>query len=124
MLEQSGRAAGIPYGSQGRPEWKLPPRYSKFTQCMWPSISPRTSPYGTSPLLGVPLTFSSASGKTAQPVAGAKLNRAASPAPLRGTSTRLPPETASTFVGADFGERVNPDGEAASTTQSAAGLGL
>ncbi len=123
MLEQSGSAAGIPYGDHGRPQWKLPPRYSKFIQCMWPSSRPLTSPYEVSPRLGVPLTFSSASGKAAHPEAGAKLKRVASPAPLRGTSTSWVPETASTLLGADFGERVKPPAAASSTTQSAAGLG-
>ena len=52
----------MPYGDQGRPQWKLPPMYSNVIQCMWPSRKPPTSPNGSAPLDGVPVALSSASG--------------------------------------------------------------
>jgi hypothetical protein len=59
--EQSGSAYWMPYGCHGRPQWKLPPRYSNVIQCMWPSTRPPTFPNGRF-VAGVPVAFRSASG--------------------------------------------------------------
>src|SRR3954469_12567759 len=94
----------MPYGCQGCPQWKFPPKYSNVIQCMWPSTRPPTFEYESGLTRGVPVAFSSASGKTAQPCAGANL-------------------TVVFLSGADLGAIVNEPPPADSTTKSAAGLG-
>src|ERR1700742_2803183 len=74
---QSRSATVTPYGLQGRPQWKLPLRNSNAPRWMWSSRKPRTRAVGLDPLNGVPLTFSSISGKAAQPVAGTNAQRGA-----------------------------------------------
>ena len=104
MLAQSGSATVMPYGDHGRPQWKLPPKYSKVIQCMCPSMNPPTCPNGSAPFDGVPVASSSASGNVAQPSAGAK-------------------RTVIDFERSDAGDSLNVSPTAGSTRQSAAGLG-
>ena len=68
-----------PYGLHGRPQWKRPLRNSKAPRWMWSSRKPRTRAVGLEPLNGVPLTFSSTSGKLAQPWVAWRLQCAAVP---------------------------------------------
>src|SRR3954453_13668706 len=71
---------------------------------MWPSTSPPTLRYEIGLTAGVPVAFSSASGKTAQPSVGAK-------------------RTLCDFFRSDFGAIVKLTPFPLSTTKSAAGLG-
>ena len=69
-------ATVTPYGLHGRPQWKRPPRNSKAPRWMWSSRKPRTRAVGLGPLNGVPVTFTSTSGKVAQPWAGCEATSA------------------------------------------------
>src|SRR3954462_8250887 len=53
--------------------------------CMWASTKPVVCAYGVAPFPGVPVAFSSASGNTAQPLAGTNVNVSLPP------TTSLPP---------------------------------
>src|SRR6186997_3395975 len=94
----------MPYGCHGWPQWKLPPKYSNVIQCMCPSTTPPTLEYESGLTRGLPVAFSSASGKVAQPCAAANL-------------------TVVFLSDADLGAMVNAPPPASSTTKSAAGLG-
>ena len=104
---QSGSADAIPYACHGRPQWKLPPKYSNVIQCMWPSTSPPTRPYGSAPFDGVPAAFRSASGNVAQPVAGAKRTPVTA-APLPGVNVKVSPVSSTFQSAAGLGEAATP----------------
>ena len=66
----------------------------------------------------MPVAFSSASGKSAQPVAGANVSCEAASLP-----SRTDPSARSVWPGADWGASVKRAVPASLTVQSAAGLG-
>ena len=67
----------MPYWLHGCPQWMSPPMNSYAVRWLCRSASPRTSPFAVVPVNGSPVTFSSASGAVAQPVAGTSVKRVA-----------------------------------------------